>query len=80
MLKWKKIDESHRDGGEYTITYGADGCRFLVQSRRVAVPHSNRSGSWLHTTYFTIDKLSGDEKEYYSLRRAQNAVEEDWRC
>lgn len=76
MLKWKKIDESHRSDGEYTITYGAEGCRFFVQSRRVAIPHAKRSGSWLHTTYFTIDKLSGAEKEYYTLRRAQAAAEE----
>lgn len=75
MLLWKKIGENAAADGTYTITYRADGCDKIVQSRRVAIPHANRKGSWLHTSYFVLDPATGKEKEYWRLRKAQAAAE-----
>ena len=48
----------------------------VIESRREAIPHANRSGVWFHTTYFLI-KPDGTEKEYYTLKAAKEAAEKE---
>lgn len=73
-MKWFKIGRTVKGTGESTITYAADSARYIIESRKRAIPHANRSGSWMHTSYFLISE-DGTEKEYYSLRDAKNAAE-----
>lgn len=73
-MKWEKTGRTARlDGGSTTYYESQDG-RFKIESRKRAIPHANRSGSWMHTTYFLIDE-SGAEKEYYSLKDAKAAAD-----
>lgn len=72
-FQWKMIGKVVGVNGESTITYQAEGTDLLIESRKKAVPHSNRSGHWLNTTYFLID---GDkETEYQLLCLAKKAAE-----
>jgi len=74
MSKWVKHRESNYANGEKTIVYKAKGVDAWIESRKVAVPHANRSGYWLHTTYFVCSP-DGSEKEYWKLTDAQEAAE-----
>ena len=72
-MKWVKTGRSVRGTGETTTFYESDNGQFRIESRKRAIPHSGREGSWMHTTYFLID--SNGEKEYWSLKDAKNAAE-----
>lgn len=75
IMKWEKTDVSHHADGTHVITYRAEGCEKILQSRKRPIPHANREGSWLYTSYYLIDPQSGTEKEYHSLRNAKLAAE-----
>lgn len=73
--KWTQTGISIRGKeGEKTITYRAPGLDARIESRKKAVPHSNRSGYWLHTTYFVV-RPDGSEREYWKLSDAKAAAE-----
>lgn len=73
MLRWKKVGRNIKANGEGTITYQAEGTGLTIESRKRAIPHANRDGHWMHTTYFLID---GDkETEYQLLCLAKSAAE-----
>ena len=80
MMKWEKrgskIKTGKQDGEGYqkTVFYATPDDRYRIESRRRAIPHANRSGYWMHTSYFLI--VDGEEKEYFSLKDAKAAAEE----
>lgn len=74
-MTWTKIDRSAGLNGESTITYRGSDPRFIVQSRKRAIPHANGVGSWLHTTYHLIVNGREYAKTFYSLADAKEAAE-----
>lgn len=74
MITWEKTGREIGENGESTTYYRSNDGRFRIESRKKAIPHSNRSGFWWHTTYFLIG-ADGTEKEYYQLRDAKKAAE-----
>lgn len=75
MIEWMKLGRETNDAGEVTVIYGSDDGRFEIQSRKRAIPHANRSGYWMHTSYFLIDSQTGEEKEFWALKDAKAAAE-----
>ena len=76
MINWEKTGRIVKANGESTVTYSADNDRFVIQSRKRAIPHAGgRPGCWMHTSYWLIDKDDGTEKEYWSLRDAKEAAQ-----
>ena len=75
MMKWEKVGRKVCANGESTTYYEADGKdgRYVIESRKRAIPHANGDGFWMHTTYWLINP-DGTEKEYYSLRDAKAAA------
>ena len=76
-MKWEKVSRTVSGNGEYaetTIRYAAEGTELKIESRKRAIPHTARSGSWMHTTYFLI-RPDGSEKEYWTLGKAKEAAE-----
>jgi hypothetical protein len=74
MLKWEKACQTIHSNGESELLYVAEGTELKIESRKRAIPHANRSGSWMHTTYFLI-RPDGTEKEYWTLKKAKEAAE-----
>ena len=75
MIKWEKTGREVKANGESTTTYTSADGRFRIESRKRAIPHANREGHWMHTSYFLIDYNDGSEKEYYALKDAKAAAE-----
>lgn len=75
MLKWKKVAVQKGINDEQTITYRAEGADCEIESRRRAIPHTQRGGYWLHTTYYLVRK-DGTEKTFWRMKDAQKAAEE----
>lgn len=76
-MKWKITGKSVFSDGESTIFYESDDGRFVIESRKKAIPHAGgRPGYWMHTTYWLInaDNLL-EQKEFYSLKDAKAAAE-----
>lgn len=74
MMKWDKVATTIKGNGEKTILYKSAGSRCMIESRREAIPHANRSGVWFRTKYFLI-RPDGTEKEFYKLTDAKAAAE-----
>lgn len=74
-MNWKKTGRTTGPNGESTTTYESDDGRFRIESRKRAIPHANRSGYWMHTSYFMI--RGSIEKEYWSLRDAKEGAEQE---
>ena len=73
-MNWTKTGRTVCGNGESTVTYTADDPRYVIESRKWAIPHASRGGYWMHTTYWLI--VDGEErKEYYTLADAKRAVE-----
>lgn len=72
-MRWSKTGKEVYASGESTVYYTSDDGRFEIQSRKKAIPHANRGGYWMHTTYFLIH--DGKEEEYDLLCRAKEAAE-----
>ncbi len=67
-----KSIENTPDGAVTTITYAKMNSDVpLVQSVRKPIPHANRGGCWMNTSYYIV----GSNKEYASLTRAKEAAE-----
>jgi len=75
-MKWIKTGRSVMGNGESTVYYESNDGRYLIESRKRAIPHANRNGFWFHTSYWLInaDNLC-EQKEYYSLKDAKAAAE-----
>jgi len=75
MKKWEKIGRTtYGDGGSDT-TYSPKGYPAIrVESRKRAITHANRSGSWMHTTYFVM-KNGIDVAERWTLKDAKEVAE-----
>lgn len=75
MATWKKQSETITgERGEKTIVYMADGVRAWIESRKLAIPHANREGYWMHTSYY-VCRTDGVIKEYITLKDAKAAAE-----
>ena len=72
-MTWKKVKRIAYENGESTIIYESDAGH-RIESRKRAIPHANRGGHWMHTSYFLI-LPDGTEKEYWSLRDAKESAE-----
>lgn len=73
-MKWIKTGRRVSSNGETTVYYKSDDGKHFIESRKRAIPHANRSGYWMHTSYFLIG-ADGQEKEYWSLKDAKEAAE-----
>lgn len=76
MDPWVKTGTTIKANGEKTIRYESFRNPNAIESRREAIPHANRSGVWFRTTYFLM-KPDGTEKEYFTLKAAKEAAEEE---
>lgn len=78
MLKWEKTGRTIKAFGETIIKYEAAGSEYCIESRKREIPHANgRPGGWMFTSYFLINKETGEMiKEYMSLKDAKEAAEE----
>ncbi len=72
MMKWTKTGRSVKANGEST-TYYESNTGLRIESRKRAIPHTNRVGYWMFTTYFLID--GEKETEFHTLRDAKEAAE-----
>ena len=72
-MKWIKTGRHVKGTGESIIYYSSDDGMFGIESRKKAIPHANRGGHWMHTSYFLI--YDGKEEEYRTLCRAKAAAE-----
>jgi len=72
MKRWEKTSRTVRGDGSKTIRYECGD--MAIESRTVPVPHSNRSGSWLFTSYWLI-QADGTEAQFFSLKDAKDAAE-----
>ena len=74
-MKWTKTAKTVNAFGETTIRYRSTIGEVAVESRKVRIAHANnRSGYWMHTTYFVI-RPDGSEEEHWTLARAKEAAE-----
>ena len=72
-MAWEKLETTvNREGT--TITYRLNGTQLLVQSRKRHIPHSNRSGTWDHTSYFVLNN-GVEVKELWRLQDAKAYAE-----
>jgi len=74
-MKWTKTGRAVYENGEATTYYQSDDGRFIIESRKRKIPHRNRSGEWMHTSYFLIDETARTETEYMLLSDAKEAAE-----
>lgn len=74
-MKWTKTGRAVYENGEATTFYQSDDGRFIIESRKRKIPHSGRSGWWMHTSYFLIDEAARTETEYMLLSDAKEAAE-----
>lgn len=73
-MNWIRTMSVHHANGEAEVRYEKPDSSYVIESRKRAIPHSNRSGVWFHTSYFLI-AYDGEEKEYWSLKDAKAAAE-----
>lgn len=54
--------------------YQAAGARYTIESRKRAIPHANREGSWMYTSFYVL--LGGEVlAEKQSLGSAKDFAE-----
>lgn len=68
-MKWTKTGKRVGPDGT-TIIYSLSGTDITVESRKRHIPHSGRSGTWGHTSYFVL-KDGKEITEKYSLADAK---------
>ena len=72
-MRWKKMGKEVKASGESTVFYESDNGKFQIESRKKAIPHANREGHWMHTTYYLIH--DDKEEEFDLLCLAKKAAE-----
>lgn len=70
--KWQMEGKTIKGNGERTIRYSCGN--MVIESRKVAIPHNGREGSWFYTSYWLILQ-DGTEKEYHTMKDAKAAGE-----
>lgn len=74
--KWTRVAKIENSEGR-TVVYRLDrapGPLVLVESRLRHIPHSNRGGTWDHTSYFVL--MDGKEvAEKWTLKSAKEYAE-----
>lgn len=73
-MEWYIANKTVGDDGSQTIRYELSGSGYAVESRKRAIPHSNRGGVWFHTTYYLIYP-DGQEKQFWVLSLAKKTAE-----
>lgn len=73
-MMWTRIGKTVNEEGT-TIIYEAVGHPFKIESRKRHIPHSNRAGTWDHTTYVVLF-LGEEVAEKNSLRDAKRYADE----
>lgn len=74
MKQWAKISRHVGPEGT-TITYGAEGCPYEIESRKRAIPHAGGyPGTWNHTDFVVI-REGRELAEKQTLRAAKEYVE-----
>lgn len=73
MREWNKTKRTALENGSVTVRY--ESGNLAIESRKRPIPHANRSGFWMYTSYYLI-RSNGTEKEYHSLADAKRAAEE----
>lgn len=69
-MKWIKTGRTE-NAESTTITYELAGnTSYSIESRKRHIPHTNRSGTWDHTSYFVL-KDGQELIEKYSLKDAK---------
>lgn len=72
-MEWNKTQVTFNTvTGKKTVRYRSGD--YVIESRQRPIPHANREGSWLHTTYFLI-RPDGSEKEFWRMKDAKAAAE-----
>lgn len=74
MVKWIVTKKTIKGNGERTLRYESEHTPVVVESRKRAVEHANRSGYWFRTSFFAIYP-DGTEKECWSLYNAKAVAE-----
>ena len=74
MSRWVKTSTQISREGTVIQYANADYPGILIESRKMAIPHSGGAGYWMHTSYFLI--RDEGEKEYWRLKDAIKAAEE----
>jgi len=77
-MKWEQTGKTVLADGGRTIVYGTKESPVKIESRKRAIPHAGRSGSWMHTTYAVIFP-NGVEWTYHTLADAKRNAEEETR-
>lgn len=72
-MKWVRMGTRVNSDGT-TITYGAAGTDYEIESRKRKVEHANRGGFWWHTTFWVV-KDGKDIVQRWSLKDAKACVE-----
>lgn len=74
-MRWNKTGRTVYATGESTTFYASDNGLFRIESRKRAIPHSNKPGTWMHTYYYLINNQTGEEKEFHALKDAKESAE-----
>ena len=61
MIKWERIGRTVYSNGESDTLYESKDGKFQIVSRKRAIPHANREGYWMHTTYWLRDNGTARE-------------------
>ena len=73
MIIWEKTCREVTSEGT-TNTYTGKGTDLTIESRKRRIPHANRSGSWMYTSFFVLQ--NGKElAEKNSLKDAKEFAE-----
>lgn len=76
MAKWIKTGKTVSKEGTDIRYESPDLPGVMIESRKRHIPHAGGRGTWDHTTYFLI-RPDGSEKEYWALKDAKAAAEEN---
>lgn len=73
---WKAVGTECLENGEKTIIYANPAYPgMVIESRKRNIPHSGRSGYWMHTSYAVV--TSAGEQAFMSLGDAVKWVEDN---
>lgn len=81
MIELQKVEKTVNHEGT-TITYKGtrdDGLVVYIQSRQRNIPHANRGGTWIQTTYYIIYNNGLNEKRFWSRKEAVEWADKEWR-
>ena len=74
MLKWERTGRVKNAEG-VTITYAAAGTKYTIESRKRHIPHTQKPGTWDHTSYFVLQAGRMVLNEFTTMAKAKDYVE-----